>query len=103
MAAVVWFRATPKGRAHAEFRRWFGFGFAALAADSVVRPPFPMLSATLTMAVAGCCWALALGAAKAAARGAGDGPDLWDRRDAAAVVWWTAALSVAVALLLRLG
>jgi len=79
---------------------------------SRLRPPLPIVSATLTMVAAGVCWALALGEAKAATRGSADGPDLWDRRDAAAIIWWTGAIAVivtrvlaplAVAFVLRLG
>ena len=109
MAAVAWQRAGRAGRAHAGFRQWFSTGFAALAAESAVHawvaiegsgPPLPAVSATLTMATAGCCWAFALGEAKAASRGSADGPDLWDRRDAAATMWWTAGISIAVARLI---
>jgi len=120
MAVRAWQRAGRVGRAHAGFRQWFGAGFAALAAESVVRafaaigahapmmpaswvarlrPPLPTVSATLTLWAAGTCWALALGEAKAVVRGGADGPDLWDRRDAAAIMWWTGAAAVAVARL----
>ena len=121
MAGLAWRRAGPVGRAHRGFRRWFGAGVAALAAVSVVRalaavvrpdvttpamwaarlrPPFPAVSATLTLLAAGSCWALALGEALACARGSADGPDVWDRRDAAVIMWMTAGISVAVARIL---
>jgi len=132
MAAVAWQRAGRMGRQHAEFRRWFGAGFVVLAAESVVRalvalghhamtpatwvarlrPPFPIVSAAITIIVAGVCWALALREARAAARGSADGPDVWDTQEAAAAMWWTGAIAVvvtrlvaplAVAFVLRLG
>ena len=120
MAVLAWRRAGRIGRAHAGFRQWFGAGFAALAAESVVRavaalgahapmmpaswvarlrPPLPAVSATLTLWAAGTCWALALGEAKAVVRGGADGADLWDRRDAAAIIWWTGAAAVVLARL----
>jgi hypothetical protein len=109
MAAIAWQRAGRVGREHTEFRRWFGAGCVVLAAESVVRaaaalavspqmtpalwvvrlrPPFPVVSAAVTMIVAGVCWALALGEATAARRGSADGPDVWP---------------LAVAFVLRLG
>jgi hypothetical protein len=132
MAAVAWQRAGRVGREHAGFRRWFSAGFVALAAESAVRalvalghdamtpatwvaklrPPFPVVSATITILVAGVCWALALGEARAARRGSADGPDVWDTQDAAVAMWWTGAIAVvashlvaplAVAFVLRLG
>jgi len=117
MAVLAWLRAGQLGRANAGFRRWFNVGFVVLASESVVRalvalgvreaitpaawaarlrPPLPIVSATLTLVGAGVCWALALGEAKAAERGSADGPDLWDRRDAAAIIWWTGAIAVIV-------
>jgi hypothetical protein len=133
MAAVAWQRAGRLGRERMEFRRWFGAGFVVLAAESVVRaaaalamsphvtpalwvgrlrPPFPLVSAAVTMIVAGVCWALALGEAKAARRGSADGPDVWDTQDATTAMWWTGAIAIAashlvaplaVAFVLRLG
>ena len=122
-----------RGRANGAARRWLGAGFAVLAAESVVRaiaalaasrtmtvamwverlrPPAHVVSATATLALAGCCWALARAEARAVERGSADGPDVWDIQDAGAIMWWTAALSIgvahvvaplAVAFVLRLG
>jgi hypothetical protein len=137
MAALAWVRAGPSGRRAPEFRRWFSAGFVPLGAESAVRatvalaasrammpamtptqwvaclwPPLHVVSAALTLLVAGTCWAYALGAAYASRRGSAAGPDIWDRRAAAATIWWTALLSVgaarmvaplAVAFVLRLG
>jgi hypothetical protein len=133
MAAVAWQRAGRAGRQRSEFRRWFGAGFVVLAAESVLRawaalgvhdamtpatwvarlrPPLPIVSAAVTMIVAGVCWALALRDARAAQRGSADGPDVWDTQDAAAAMCWTGAIAIAashlvaplaVAFVLRLG
>ncbi len=113
VGAVVWRAAGPSGRTPA-FRRWFAAGVAPLTSEPVARavaalvaprpvsvagwvsrlaPPAPALTAALALGATACCWMAALAQARAAARG-GDGPDLWDRRDAAAIIVWSMLVAV---------
>ncbi len=125
MAMIAWRSARRS--------RWFGAGAAVLAAESVMRaaaaiaapqqmtpalwvarlrPPAHVVSAIVTLTLAGYCWAKALAEARATARGSAEGADVWDVQGAALTMWWMLALSfgiarvvapLAVAFVLRLG